>query len=50
MSLWMLNDNEGTQIWLTVISFSVIFLVIGIWVGFKIWEFIRKKAIVRGDF
>jgi len=45
MSLWVLNlnGNEGTQMWMTIISFSVIFLIIGIWVGFKIWEFIKSR-------
>jgi len=45
MSLWVLNlnDNEGTQMWMTVISFSVIFLIIGVWVGFKIWELIKNR-------
>jgi len=45
MSLWVLNlnDNNGAQMWMIIISFSVIFLVVGIWLGFKIWEFIKSR-------
>ena len=42
MSLWMLNGNIGTQVWITVISFSAIFLGISIWASFKIWELITN--------
>ena len=45
MSLWVLNlnDNEGLQMWMTITSFTVIFLVIGIWIGYKVWEFMKNR-------
>jgi len=45
MSLWVLNlnDNEGLQMWMTIISFLVIFLIIAVWVGYKIWVFMKNR-------
>ena len=43
MSLWVLNDNGETQIWMIVISFSIIFLIIGLWIAFKVWEVVKKR-------